>query len=166
MEALFVVGSQLDNAALVAREIASGLGSRVRATVAAVSEAPVPPPGTYDLILVGATRDDHGLLDWVRSLPPQQALLLAAYDVRPPGRIWPRTSASAGLARALRRLGASSVVMPRTFYEVFANGPLVHRELGRAGDWGRVLGLLIGANPAGDGVVPAQRPRTPGRVDA
>ena len=164
MRALLVYGSELDNSALLAREIAAGLGPRVETTLTSVGFAEVPTPGSYDLLLVGCAGSDRELQAWLRRVLPQRALLMAAYDVRPPGRTRRRSNSAATLTRALRRLGGPSVVLPRTFHEEFANGPLRRRELGRAGDWGRVLALLIGGNPAADGILPNQRRRAEARA--
>jgi len=159
MKALFVYTSELDNAAVLAREIASGLGPDVHITTTPVRSAPNPLAGTFDLIIVGGTARSTGLQDWLKSLKPQHCLLMAAYDVRATGRFKRGLTTSIGLTRSMRRLGASSLVLPRTFHEEFENGPLLPGELGRAGRWGRMLGILVGANVPEYRVIPDQ-PRT------
>ena len=164
VKALFVYNSELDAAAMLAREIANGFGPGVDATMTPVRSAPKPIAGTYDVIIVGSSGESAELQRWLKELRPQHALLMAAYDVRPVGKFRRGLTTSIGLSRSLRRLGAPAVVLPRTFHEEFENGPLAQGELGRAGRWGRMLGLLVGANLPHERLVPAQRRRLQGRL--
>lgn len=45
MRALLVYDSELDNAAMLAREVAAGFGDTIRVSTAAVGSAPDPLPG-------------------------------------------------------------------------------------------------------------------------
>jgi hypothetical protein len=87
------------------------------------------------------TGAEQGIREWLASSPSgiQRA---AAFDTRTDQRWVPR-SAVRGILLQLRRLGATLLAGPQSFYVTGTSGPLAPGELDRARRWGEQLGAAI-----------------------
>src|SRR5690606_25231919 len=89
----------------------------------------------------------RGIREWVEEatadLPP-----VAVYDTRTLESRLPG-SAARGVARRLRKRGATLLAPPENFAVHGAEGPLAPGEEARAADWGRALLALLAAQRPG-----------------
>jgi len=171
MRALVVYESLFGNTERVAKAVAEGieLGSHgdMRVEVVAVRDAPVALGADLDLVVVGgpthafsmtrpSTREDAmrqgglagaagpGIREWVQGLHsgahPQR---LAVFDTRVGKVRHLPGSAARSAARALHKLGFSTLFRPESFYVEDVSGPLLDGELVRAHVWGSELALEV-----------------------
>ena len=184
MRALVVFESMFGNTERVAGAVARGLQLEdIDAGLVEVHSAPHRLAADLDLLVVGgpthafsmsraSTRADAvrqgapeqrattGLREWLESveLDAQSAPGLAAFDTRVTKVRWLPQAAGPSAARAGRRRGLTPVAKPHGFLVDDIRGPLVERELERAVEWGRQLGVELVERAAAIGPV-----RTPGR---
>ena len=93
---------------------------------------------------------DSSLREWLHALPRKAGALAAAFDTRMTGPATLTGRASRGIARQLRRHGAT-IVDPPTSFLVDHSNHLVAGESDRAETWGRSLAARLGASLTGDG---------------
>lgn len=172
MRALIVVESWFGNTLTIARAIAEGLGRSMTVDVCDVADAPVTIEAGIDLVVVGgpthafgmsrtSTQLDAaqkagqsaagriGVRDWLASAPTG-IRRAAAFDTRL-NKGWVTGSAARGIAKQLRKLGATLVVGPESFRVVGSPGPLAAGEVERARHWGEQLAATlttVGAPPS------------------
>lgn len=164
MRALIVVESWFGNTRAIAGAVAEGLGGFMTVDVSEVGDAPARVAPDVDLVVVGGpthafgmsrpstrreaarqagmtTGAEQGIREWLASSPSgiQRA---AAFDTRTDQRWVPR-SAVRGILLQLRRLGATLLAGPQSFYVTGTSGPLAPGELDRARRWGEQLGAAI-----------------------
>lgn len=178
MKTLVLYESMFGNTQAVAQAVAQGLASRVAVDVREVGDAPGLDEIDADLLVVGApthafslsrpgTRadaaaktgrqvisSDRGIREWlVPSSSPDMVFATFETHVRKPKL--PGSAAHAA-ARRLRRLGATALEQPQTFYVEDLQGPLVAGELEKATAWGTRLAqrLAESAGTAGASVGP------------
>lgn len=159
MRALVVYESMFGNTEQVARAVAEGLATHARVETVEATAAPVPLPDDVDLLVVGgpthalgmsraATRasavekgatghDAGGIREWLDGLPPLHGVRAAAFDTHVHTRI--PGSAAGSARRRLRKLGATVVTSPSSFYVTDTQGPLDEGEFDRARRWGADL---------------------------
>lgn len=174
MRALIVVESWFGNTRAIAGAVAEGLGRFMAVEVCGVGDAPARMAPDVELVVVGgpthafgmsrpSTRRDaarqagvasgveRGVREWLASSPSgiQRA---AAFDTRIDQRWVPR-SAVRGILLQLRRLGATLMAGPQSFYVTGTSGPLAPGELDRARRWGEQLGTAIASITATEPVL-------------
>jgi hypothetical protein len=165
LKALVVYESFFGNTESIARAVASGLRLEgLDAIDRDVSDAHVPSPDGYDLLVVGGpthafalsrprTRDDavarggdsnysdRGLREWLSDIPNQRGTrLAAAFDTRVSKVRRLPMSAARSAAHLLRHHGFALAARPAGFVVLDVEGPLEQRELERAVAWGRAVG--------------------------
>ncbi len=184
MRALVVFESMFGNTEKVAGAVARGLQlAGVDTGLVEVRSAPHRLAGDLDLLVVGgpthgfsmsraSTRADAvrqgapserattGLREWLEGveLESERAPELATFDTRVSKVRWLPQAAGPSAARAGRRRGLVPVAKPLGFLVDDIRGPLVERELERAVEWGRRLGVALVDRAAAAGPI-----RTPGR---
>ena len=160
MLALILVESYFGNTRAVADAIADGLSPMVSADVLEIPDVPDAVDSTVDLLVVGGpthalgmsrpnTRQDAvrqaelsstgavGVREWLASATSVPARA-AAFDTRI-DKGWVPGSAAKGIAKGLRRLGATLIEKPMSFKVTGTPGPLADGELDRARAWGAQL---------------------------
>jgi flavodoxin-like protein len=85
--------------------------------------------------------DEHGLRQWLRSLPDRDGARAAAFDTRGDANVAVTGSAARGIARRLRRRGYE-VIASESYLVDDSEGPLTEGELDRARAW--ASGLAAG----------------------
>jgi len=184
VRSLVIYESEYGNTHLIANAIAEGLRSRGEVVVVPVAEADAAIVSGADLIIVGgpthahgmsrtSTRRDairaaekpgtalvldanaagRGLREWFASLD-RVATNAAAFDTRIDLPATLTGGASKGIARKLRRHGATLISEPQSFF-VTKFSRLSPNEEMRARDWGAQLGRTLDET--------APRPSTPTR---
>ena len=166
MRALVVVESSFGNTFAVARAVAEGLDPFMAVDVCGIGDAPGTIEDGVDLVVVGGptqafgmsrpnTRRDAarqaghstaptiGVREWLASAPTG-IRRAAAFDTRI-DKGWVPGSAARGIAKQLRRLGATLVADPESFRVTGTPGPLAGGELDRARAWGEQLASTIRA---------------------
>ncbi len=166
MRALVVVESWFGNTLAVASAVADGLGNFMTVDVRSVDDAPAELAEGVDLVVVGgptqvfgmsrpnsrrdavkqagsSARVDVGVREWLASAPAG-IRRGAAFDTRI-DKGWVPGSAARGIARRLRRLGATLVAEPESFVVTATPGPLAAGELDRARQWGEQLATVVTA---------------------
>ncbi len=164
MRALVVVESSFGNTFAIAGAIAEGLGRFMTVDSCDIGDAPGTIEDGVDLVVVGGpthafgmsrpgTRQDAarqaghstaakiGVREWLAS-GPTGIRRVAAFDTRINKR-WVPGSAAHGIARRLRKLGATLVADPESFRVVGTPGPLAAGELDRARHWGEQLATTL-----------------------
>jgi hypothetical protein len=164
MRALVVVESSFGNTFTIARAVAGGLAEVMNVDICDIANA----PGTIDddvgLVVVGGptqalgmsrpntreaaarqaghtTTPKIGVREWLASAPTG-IRRAAAFDTRI-DKGWVPGSAAHGIARRLRKLGATLVADPESFRVVGTTGPLAEGELDRARQWGEQLATTV-----------------------
>lgn len=163
MRALIVYESLWGNTRTVAEAVAGGLADTCAVELGPVADAPPPDAIDVDLLVVGcpthafglsrpATREearargasevpDLGVREWLDGATSVQTRV-ATFDThvwRPNLPGW----ASRNAAKVLRRLGATQVGRPESFYVHGYEGPLLDGELVRARTWGTDLAARL-----------------------
>lgn len=183
MRALVVFESMFGNTEKIAGAVARGLQLEgIDAGLVEALAAPERLAADLDLLVVGgpthafsmsrastradavrqgapAQRATTGLREWLESveLDAKRAPGLAAFDTRVTKVRWLPQAAGPSAARAGRRRGLIPVAKPRGFLVDDIRGPLVERELERAVEWGRHLGVALVDRAAATG--PVRTPR-------
>lgn len=163
MRALVVVESVFGNTRAVADAIAEGMAPVLATDVVEVAEAPRALDPAVDLVVVGGpthalgmsrprTRQDAyrqagrgvppggGVREWLATAAVGR-VRAAAFDTRVDKR-W-AGSAVRGIAKGLRRQGATMVAPPASFVVTGIPGPLAGGELDRARRWGADLAATM-----------------------
>jgi Flavodoxin domain len=174
MKALVIYESMYGNTHLIASAIADGLRPHGEVTVVAVDDVDSELVESADVIVVGGPthahgmsrastrkaaveaadkegsdlvldRDDHtlGLREWFES-SSRLDKNAAAFDTRVDLPVSLTGRASKGIARELRRRGATLISEPRSFLVTKDNRLEPHEEA-RARDWGAQLGVVANA---------------------
>jgi Flavodoxin domain len=174
MKALIVYESMYGNTHRVSDAIADGMRRRVETTVVPVDDVTADLLDDADVIIVGgpthvhgmsraSTRkaavqaadkagsllevegkaDGPGLREWFASLS-RLAQRAAAFDTRVDAPAAFTGRASKGIAREMRRRGATVIAEPESFF-VTKNDHLVAGEEARAHAWGEYLSAELGA---------------------
>lgn len=171
--ALVVFESMFGNTEEIARAVAAGVATHLRAEVVEVGTAPVEPGGDVALLVLGGpthafgmsrtgTRHDAvdrregalpvssgiGVREWLDAARLRPGLRAAAFTTRTPQR-WVPGSAARAIHRRLRRRGLDLVSGPRSFHVVGIEGPLAEGELDEARAWGERLGAAVGVATQG-----------------
>ena len=184
MRALVVFESMFGNTEKVAGAVARGLQLEgVDTGLVEVRSAPHHLASDLDLLVVGGpthafgmsragTRADAvrqgapserattGLREWLETVELDAECVpgLATFDTRVTKVRWLPQAAGLAAARLGRRRGLEPVAKPLGFLVDDIRGPLVDRELERAVEWGRRLGVELVDRAAATGPI-----RTPGR---
>jgi hypothetical protein len=164
MRALVVVESSFGNTFAIAKAVAEGLGRFMTVDVCDIGDAPGTIEDSVDLVVIGgptqafgmsrpetrldaarqaghSTAPKIGVREWLAS-PPAGIHRAAAFDTRIK-KVGVPGSAARGIAKRLRKLGATLVADPESFRVVGTPGPLAAGELDRARRWGEQLATTI-----------------------
>ena len=168
MRAAVVYESMYGNTEEVAKAVAEGLARYLEVTAVEVSGDPQ--VSGLDLVVVGgpthaftmswaSTRSDAatrerravisqvGIREWLDALPQLPGVAAAAFDTRIRRPRLPGSAAKAAMKR-LRRLDATLIAPPETYWVDGTTGPLLPRELDRARAWGERLGRELASSRA------------------
>jgi len=143
MNAFVIYDSTFGNTEQIARAIADTLGEQGSVRVARVGEAGTLDVEGLDLLVLGCPTQRHkptpAVQAFLVSLPrgALQGLPAAAFDTRYRKARWLTGAAARGIAKRLRKTGASPLLPPESFFVAARLGPLEEGELQRAGDWAR-----------------------------
>jgi flavodoxin I len=141
MNTLVIYDSTFGNTEQIARSLAGALGKHSSVRLFPVTEAATLDLTGVDLLLLGCPTKRHGLSPAMRTFLERfprgtlQGLKVATFDTRYHMSAWKSGSAAPGIARKLKRAGATLVMPAESFFVTAREGPLESGELERAGRW-------------------------------
>lgn len=142
MKSMVVYDSEFGNTRELAVAIAGQLEADGSVQIESVREEQPPVlPDDLKLLVIGGPTQVHRvsplLRKWLDAIPSYSldGVEAAAFDTRIPGARWLTGAASKGIAKALRRTGATLVAPPESFVVQGREGPLAEGELQRGRAW-------------------------------
>jgi flavodoxin len=161
MKSLVVYESWFGNTRQVAEAVADALAAEGEVVVVSVDD-PLPAIDEFDLLVIGAPTQVHGLSSrmsrksaieqlgrdgsvgigmrgWLAALPLLGRQPVAVFDTRVDRSELLAGSAAHRIAQRLRRKGYRVLGEPESFFVEGTPGPLMDGELERAAEWGRVV---------------------------
>jgi hypothetical protein len=170
MRALVVFESMFGNTQAIARAVADGLSSHMKADMVEVGVAPTVIEEDVELLVVGgptqafgmsrsgtrqgaAKQAEHGVVsagvglrEWLAAVQPGPgSVAAAAFDTRFKKPRWLVGSAARAAEKRLRQLGLRVIASSESFYVTGTPGPLLDGETERARRWGEKLGSAFWA---------------------
>lgn len=147
MRSVVIYDSEYGNTRQIAEVVAAELRTTGDVEVENVHEVDLglPLPADTDLLVVGGPTQIHGISSRLRAqlaAIPEQALcgmVVEAFDTRAHGPRLLTGAASGGIAKALKRKGATPGGEPESFIVLDKEGPLAEGELERARLWARSI---------------------------
>jgi flavodoxin len=145
MKSVVVYETEYGNTRRIAEVIAEELKTTGPVEMKNVREAPLAFPADVGLLVVGGPTQMHGVSARLRAeldAMPNRSLtgfVAEAFDTRKRGPHFLTGSASAGIARRLRKAGATLVLKPASFLVEDTRGPLAAGEVERARTWASEL---------------------------
>jgi flavodoxin len=145
MNTLVLYDSQFGNTEQIAQAIANALSAYGPARVERVTQSRPSAVTGVDLLVVGCpTQKWHTTPEmkaYLALLPSgvMRGIAAACFDTRFDRSSWLTGSAAKGIAKQLKKMGATLIMPPESFFVEAMEGPLASGELERATRWARTI---------------------------